>query len=188
MRACCTLLLFPVLLSRNGEADGSGADGRVPGGACCLAAPALAQKSNPVTFETTACPERITAGERVECGVLSVPEKRDAVSDRMVKLPVTIFRSRSATPGGRSDRVPCGRAGTVQSGARSGASDPLLEERDRIWLEPRGAVLHAEAGVPGVRRCEDGDLHRAHRAGGAGKLAGGGARSCRTRLIAEGID
>ena len=71
---------------------------------------------------------RAAAGERIECGVLVVHENRAAVSSREIRLPVRIFRSRSATPakdpllfvpggpGGCADRLVrpgCGAAPTM---------------------------------------------------------------------------
>lgn len=154
-----------------------------------LAAPALAQHDIPVTFETTACPERIAPGEKVECGVLSVPENRGMLSDRMVKLPVTIFRSRSATPAADPVVFLAGGPGLSNPGPRSGASDPFLEERDRIYLEPRGARFSS----PWLECPEFSDAKLEIAAGRMAWVAQenaqvSAARNCRARLIAEGVD
>ena len=154
-----------------------------------MAAPALAQHDIPVTFEMTACPERIAQGERVECGVLSVPENRGMLSDRMVKLPVTIFRSRSATPAADPVVFLAGGPGLSNPGPRSGASDPFLDERDRIYLEPRGARFSS----PRLECPEFADAKLEIAVGRTAWVAQesaqvSAARSCRARLVAEGID
>ncbi len=154
-----------------------------------MAAPALAQHDIPVTFETTPCPERIAQGEKVECGVLSVPENRGMLSDRMVKLPVTIFRSRSATPAADPVVFLAGGPGLSNQGPRSGASDPFLDERDRIYLEPRGARFSS----PRLECPEFADAKLEIAVGRTAWVAQenaqvSAARTCRARLMAEGVD
>ncbi len=158
-----------------------------------MTAPAIAQQITPATFETTMCPDRIAAGiaagEKVDCGVLIVPETRRTTSARMVRLPVTIFRSRSATPAADPLVFLAGGPGLSNTGPRSGASDPFLEERDRIYLEPRGATFSA----PRLECPEFSEVKLEIASGRLAWAAQSGelvkaARTCRTRLSVESID
>jgi hypothetical protein len=51
-----------------------------------------AQQSTTPRFERAACPVEVAAGERIDCGVLFVPENRNHVDSRTIRLPVMIFR------------------------------------------------------------------------------------------------
>lgn len=154
----------------------------------CAGAPVAAQ-APVVAFEKTACPERIAAGEKVDCGVLTVPEKRGSASARTVRLPVTIFRSRSATPAADPIVYLAGGPGLGNQGPRSGASDPFLAERDRIYLEPRGARFSTpRLACPEISNAKlEIAAGRVTRDAREGVLVAA-AKACRAWLGAQGID
>ena len=79
-------------------------------------------------------------GERIDCGVLIVPENRDEPGSRPIRLPVVVFRSRATTPAPDPLVFVTGGPGNSKvARRRSGRQLPFLDERDYILLEPRGA-------------------------------------------------
>lgn len=141
-------------------------------------------------YERAACPVEVAPGERVDCGVLIVPEHRGVAGTRAIRLPVVIFRSRSASP--RADPVlymAGGPGGSTVDGRRSGKGLPFLEERDYILLEQRGA-RHAQPSLA----CPETNALTAEIA--AGRLRGtaatealaGAAAACRQQLTSAGAD
>jgi pimeloyl-ACP methyl ester carboxylesterase len=104
----------------------------------CAALVLQAQDKVP-RYERAACVVEVAAGEKIECGTLTVTENRHKAGSRAIQLPVMIFRSRSATPA--TDPIIFLTGGPGNSNVRgrsSGAKNPLLDERDFILLEPRG--------------------------------------------------
>jgi pimeloyl-ACP methyl ester carboxylesterase len=151
---------------------------------------ASTQSSTAPRFEPAACPVEIAAGERIDCGVLTVPENRSRTDTRSIRLPVMIFRSRAATPAPDPVLfVPGGPGGSGVAGRKSARGNILLDDRDFIVLEPRGA-RHAQPPLecPAINALK-GEI-------AAGRLRGVAARdrlaaeaaACHASLTASGVD
>ena len=141
-------------------------------------------------YERAPCPVEIAPGERVDCGILVVPERRGVAGTRAIRLPVMIFRSRLAVPA--ADPVlymAGGPGGSTVAGRRSGKNLPFLDDRDVILLEQRGAH-HAQPAL----RCPD--INRLKGEVAAGRLRGtaatealsAAAAACRRQLTSSGVD
>jgi pimeloyl-ACP methyl ester carboxylesterase len=141
-------------------------------------------------YEPGPCPTEIAPGERVDCGILVVPERRGVAGTRAIRLPVMIFRSRLAVPA--ADPVlymAGGPGGSTVAGRRSGKNVPFLDDRDFILLEQRGAH-HAQPAL----LCPDINTLKGEVA--AGRLRGtaatdalsAAAAACRRQLTSSGID
>jgi pimeloyl-ACP methyl ester carboxylesterase len=141
-------------------------------------------------FAPAPCPIEVAPDERIDCGVLLVPENRGKPGSRTIRLPVVIFRSRSAHPAPDPLLFLAGGPGaTAVARRRSGKGLPFLDERDFIVLEQRG-TRHAEPALecPGINALT------AEIA--AGRLHGDAARAafvdaaavCRKALVASGAD
>jgi pimeloyl-ACP methyl ester carboxylesterase len=141
-------------------------------------------------FEPSPCVVAVSADERIDCGVLVVPENRDKADSRLIRLPVVIFRSRAITPA--PDPVVFvtgGPGGSNVAGKRSGKQIPFLDLRDYVVLEPRGA-RYAQ---PALECPATNELHRetaAGRLGGAERQAAlaRAAAACRQTLVSSGVD
>jgi pimeloyl-ACP methyl ester carboxylesterase len=149
------------------------------------------QPSKPVpAFERGACPADVNREEKIDCGVLTVPENRQKPSSRTIRLPVMIFRSRAAAPAKEPVLfVPGGPGGSGVAGRRSARGNILVDDRDLIVLEPRGAS-RAQPALECPRTNElQGEI-------AAGRLRGEAARAalaktaaeCRAALTAAGAD
>ena len=141
-------------------------------------------------YERAACPVAVAPGERIDCGVLVVPEHRGVAGTRTIRLPVVIFRSRSASP--KPDPVlymAGGPGNSTVDGRRSGKGLPFLDDRDYILLEQRGA-RHAQPSLA----CPETNGLTAEIA--AGRLRGAAATNelaraagaCRQHLTSAGVD
>jgi len=141
-------------------------------------------------YERAACPVEVAPGERIDCGVLVVPEHRGVAGTRAIRLPVVIFRSRSASP--KADPVlymAGGPGNSTVEGRRSGRGLPFLDDRDYILLEQRGA-RHAQPSLV----CPETNTLTAEIA--AGRLRGTAATdalskaagTCRQQLMSAGVD
>ena len=141
-------------------------------------------------FERAPCPVEVVSEERIDCGLLIVPENRRKADTRSIRLPVMIFRSRAATP--VADPVlfmPGGPGGSAVARRRSGKGIKFLDDRDFIVLEQRGAKFAQPAlECPEVNALKGemaaGRLRGQQAVGALTKAAG----NCRARLIAAGID
>lgn len=161
--------------------------------ALAAAMPLAVQAQDPVSrarFEPGPCAVEVAMDERIDCGVLIVPENRNLASSTMIRLPVMIFRSRAATPSPDPVMFLNGGPGnSTLTGQRSGRSNPFLETRDQVLLEPRGARLSEPA-----LQCPQINALKVDIA--AGRLVGEAAQAglaqaagdCRTALTATGID
>ena len=161
---------------------------RFPALAACLAAAMSAAGAVPADrpvaarFEPAACPATVARDERIDCGVLIVPENRLARWTRPIRLPVMIFRSSASAPA--PDPVvylPGGPGLSSVEGRVSGKGNPFLAERDQIVLEGRGNA-HAEPSLA----CPELNQLRAADAPSAAQTAA--TARCRAGLIAAGID
>jgi pimeloyl-ACP methyl ester carboxylesterase len=112
-------------------------------GLALAAVPAVAHaQTEPSRFEPGPCAVEVATDERIDCGLLVVPENRGRADSRMIRLPVVIFRSRAETPANDPVIFLTGGPGnSAVSGQRSGRNNPFLELRDQVVLEPRGAKL-----------------------------------------------
>ncbi|WP_163995898.1 alpha/beta fold hydrolase [Pyxidicoccus caerfyrddinensis] len=156
-----------------------------------LAAPAAQPPSSAVPrFEPTPCPATVEPGERIDCGLLVVPENRNKAGSRLIQLPVMRLRSRAEHPA--ADPVfymPGGPGVSATAHLRSGKRNPLLDERDLVVMEPRGGRMARPAlECPEINALK-GDI-------AAGRLRGQkaldalakAAGRCRATLIASGVD
>jgi len=141
-------------------------------------------------FEPGACPVAVEPGERIDCGLLFVPEVRGKAGSRTIRLPVMVFRSRSARPA--PDPlvfVPGGPGNSNVARRRSGRRIPLLDERDYVVLEPRGA-RHSQPAL----ECPETNQLKGEIAAGrlrdppATAALAEAAAACRQRLVADGVD
>ena len=144
----------------------------------------LAQPTSPVgRFEPGPCPVETAPGEKIDCGVLIVPENRAKSDSRSIRLPVVIQRSRSTAPARDALMfLPGGPGVTAMANARSGKGNPFLETRDQVLLEPRGG----HAAQPALECPEVSAAKQAADASPAG-VAKAAAR-CHARLVAAGVD
>jgi pimeloyl-ACP methyl ester carboxylesterase len=95
-------------------------------------------------FERSACPVDVVPDEAIDCGVPTVPENRHKTDSRAIRLPVMIFHTRAAAPARDPVLfVPGGPGVSAVAGRKSARGNILLEDRDFIVLEPRGA-RHAQ--------------------------------------------
>lgn len=157
------------------------------------AIPGVSSAQTPQTravFEPGACAVEVASDEKIDCGTLTVPENRSAADSRTIRLPVIIFRSRAAQPA--SDPVMFltgGPGNSALTGQRSGKSNPFLDARDQVLLEPRGARLSQPA-------LECPDINALKGEIGAGRMRGEAAEAalvaaaadCRARLADAGVD
>jgi pimeloyl-ACP methyl ester carboxylesterase len=160
----------------------------VLGMALLLPSIAVAQASaSPGRFETTACPPEVAAGERIDCGLLIVPENRKAPASRTIRLPVIVMRSRATSPAPDPVLFLAGGPGNSNTGGpRSGKGNPFLDTRDQVLLEPRGARRAAPAlDCPEINAAQD-RIAAGSPKGQAGLVSA--ATTCRVRLTATGID
>ena len=108
----------------------------------------------------------------------------------MIQLPVIIFRSRAAEA--LTDPIMFltgGPGNSALTGQRSGRSNPFLEARDQILLEPRGARLSQPSLECPEINAVKGEI-------GAGRVRAGAeqiglaeaAGTCRARLVESGAD
>lgn len=141
-------------------------------------------------FERSACPVEVAPDERIDCGVLIVPENRHKVDTRTIRLPVMIFRSRAEKPA--SDPLlfmPGGPGLSAVARQRSGKGIPPLDDRDYIVLEPRGGKFAQPAlECPEINTLKgeiaSGRLRGPQAAGAMARAAG----RCREALTTAGID
>lgn len=154
------------------------------GGGAAIAAPATP------TLVKSACAVSLPSDEKIDCYLLTVPEDRARIGSNVIRLPVIIFRSRSASP--RPDPVifTAGGPGASSLGAfPSGKTIRLLDERDFIVFEQRG-TKYAQPSLD----CPEVDAEHESsfltgldaKADEAKELEA--ARACFRRLIGSGID
>lgn len=133
-------------------------------------------------YEPAACPIAVATGERIDCGMLVVPEHRGKAGSRTIRLPVMIFRSHAASPA--PDPVvylPGGPGLSSIAGHTSGKGNPFLAERDQILLEGRGnAFAQPSLACPQINAL------RARNADAAAQIEA--LKRCRAALVAQGID
>lgn len=141
-------------------------------------------------FERGACPVDVFAGERIDCGVLTVSENRRKPDSRTIRLPVMIFRSTAARPAEDPILfVPGGPGGSAVAGRKSARGNILLEDRDFIVLEPRGAQFAQPALQCPATNALKGEIAAGRLRGDAARAALATAASdCRAALSASGID
>jgi len=133
-------------------------------------------------FERAECAVKVSPGERIECGLLFVPENRRKARSRTISLPVMIFRSTASAPA--ADPVvylPGGPGLSSIDGRTTGQGNPFLAERDQILLEGRGNKFAR----PSLGCSEINDLRAANATPAAQTSA---VARCRAVLVASGID
>jgi pimeloyl-ACP methyl ester carboxylesterase len=156
--------------------------------------PAAAARRPPAAtvprFEPCPCPVEVAKNEKIDCGRLVVPENRARANGRTISIPVTIFRSRSASP--RPDPVlfMTGGPGTSSvAGARSGRRLLLLDERDYVVLGQRGSrFAEPFLACPEVTAANHAALARGSNDPASRAAEVAAARACRERLVREGVD
>ncbi|WP_346245921.1 alpha/beta hydrolase [Sphingomonas rustica] len=155
----------------------------VMGAAALLASPVAMAAADPAPrFEKAACAIPVAADEKIECGVLIVPEHRGKKGSRTIRLPVMILRSTASSPA--PDPVvylPGGPGLSSIDGRTTGKGNPFLAERDQILLEGRGNKF----AQPSLA-CPELNALRAAGAGDGEQLAA--AARCRKTLVAAGVD
>lgn len=141
-------------------------------------------------IEPAPCAAEVAKDERIECGVLVVPERRAKIlrsaQDDTIRLPYMHFRSRAEKPAPDPLVFMTGGPGNSNtSNRRSGKGLPFLDERDFIVLEQRGTKLAQPAlECPEINRIR-GEI-AAGRATASATIEA--ATACRAKLVAEGVD
>ena len=161
--------------------------------AVSLAVPGMSHAQSAASrsvFERGACAVEVAVDEKIDCGILSVPENRSVPYSRMIQLPVLIFRSRAAQA--LPDPVMFltgGPGNSALAGQQSGRSNPFLEARDQVLLEPRGARLSKPSlDCPEINALK-GEINAGRvRAASAQTGLVSAAVSCRARLTEAGVD
>ncbi|MEA2176686.1 MAG: hypothetical protein QOD00_4278 [Blastocatellia bacterium] len=150
-----------------------------------------AQNSVP-RFETAPCAIAVpeTEKEKARCGYLVVPENRERKESRLIKLPVIILKSNSATPAPDPVLRTLGGPGASSLRmVRGRRSSPWLNNRDEVIFEQRG-TLYAQPKLD----CPEVDAAKVSnaRSGVDERTAIGrevlAARTCRDRLVKDGVD
>ena len=160
-------------------------------GLALAAIPAVAHAQTAAPrFEPAPCAVEVEPDERIDCGVLVVPENRGRADSRMIRLPVLIFRSRAETPANDPVIFLTGGPGnSALSGQRSGRSNPFLELRDQVVLEPRGAKLAQPAlECPEINALKGVITAERLRGVEADTRLTAAATACRATLVAGGAD
>jgi pimeloyl-ACP methyl ester carboxylesterase len=133
-------------------------------------------------FERAECAVKVAPGERIECGLLFVPENRRKARSRTISLPVMIFRSTASAPA--ADPVVISLGGRVSAASTEGQQEkgnPFLAERDQILLEGRGnKFARPSLGCPEIN-----ELRAANAMPAAQTSA---VTRCRAVLVASGTD
>jgi pimeloyl-ACP methyl ester carboxylesterase len=133
-------------------------------------------------FEKSECAVKVAPGERIECGVLIVPENRSKPGSRTIRLPVMIFRSTAAAPA--PDPVvylPGGPGLSSMEGRTTGKGNPFLLERDQIVLEGRGNKYASPS-------LECPEINALRTANGTLAAQTAAAARCRATLTRAGVD
>ena len=162
-------------------------------GACPEAA--VAQES-PSRFEPAACPFGEPAwieAERIECGYLVVPERRDGSSTRTLRIAVAVVPSSSPSP--RPDPIVYVQGGPgypslryVRSMISGSLWRSLRAERDVVFVDQRGT------GFSEPEFCVElnDELHRVYFQGldeqERHRRVRGAMAACRDRMLAMGVD
>lgn len=136
------------------------------------------------------CAVPVPAGERVQCGYLTVPENRNRNNGKKIRLPVVILKSDSPDP--KPDPVlrtlggPGGSSLKMITGRRY---SPWLKERDMIIFEQRGTRYAQpslqcpevdEAAILAAKLQQNESVTK--------KAQLKAAKACRDRLVKQGID
>jgi pimeloyl-ACP methyl ester carboxylesterase len=127
------------------------------------------------TFTPSDCPFDVPPGQRVDCGVLTVPENRSQPNGNSISLVVGIFRSYSANP--QSDPIiylEGGPGGGALAGAEAWLMTPLRNDRDVIVFDQRGTGYS----IPSLNCPELDEADDILQA----------TQECHSRLVAEGVD
>jgi len=169
---------------------------------CCLVAitgarpEAVKAQDSRARFEPADCPFGEPAWleqERIECGYLVVPERREASSTRTLRIAVAVVPSLSASP--RSDPIVYVQGGPGYPSLRyvrsmiSGALwRALRAERDLVFVDQRGTGYSqpefcAELN-DGLRKVYYQGLDAAARS----RRVRGTMAECRDRMLASGVD
>lgn len=141
-------------------------------------------------FERGTCAVEVAPDEKIECGLLVVPENRHKAASRPIQLPVMIFRSRSASPLPDPILFMSGGPGnSTVTGRRSGKGLPFLDDRDYILLEQRGArYARPSLECPAINALKGQSAAGLLRDSAAQSALATAAAACRDALIASGID
>lgn len=105
--------------------------------------PTATQRTYTARFESATCNFRIPSGAQVECGAVIVPEDRSSNLARTIRIPVSIYHSKNATP--ETAPVIYLQGGPGQEAIQSMANYsydnfivPLLEKHNVIIFDQRG--------------------------------------------------
>lgn len=158
-----------------------------------VAAPTASMAETPTSrshFEPGPCAVEVAADERIDCGILVVPENRSRIDSRMIRLPMLIFRSRAAAPAADPLMFLTGGPGnSALTGQRSGKTNPFLESRDQVLLEPRGARLAQPAlDCPQINATKSEIAAGRIRGEAADRRLTDAAAACHARLTAADAD
>lgn len=154
-----------------------------------LFSPSLyAQPAKPYTprIEMGKCQYKTSESLKTECGQLIVPENRQRPNGKTIKLPFVHVFSSAKVKKNDPVFVMVGGPGYPSVGSTEGIKEPMLDGRDYIALDQRGT----KNTIPSLRCGEIEDaISRAYRENQPKeKLFLDAVKSCRKKLVAQGID
>jgi pimeloyl-ACP methyl ester carboxylesterase len=141
-------------------------------------------------FEKTTCSADLAKEDKIECGMLTVPENRSNPKTRAIRLPVVIFRSHTLNaPRDAVLFMTGGPGGSSVANLHSSRDIIFVEDRDYVVLEQRGA-RKAEPALECPKIAAPKIEMNAGRLKGpeAANALADAARTCRNRLVSEGAD
>lgn len=164
--------------------------------AASISAAAVWAQETPQRFEPAECPfpgGEWLQRERIDCGYLIVPERRDTEGSRTLRIAIAVARSTGESP--RPDPLVFltgGPGGSSLSGLRSRLASPLWRElraeRDLVFLDVRGTGYSEPEFCPDLNAAlyqlsfeALPEAERRHRS----RLA---MTECRDEMIASGVD
>ncbi len=146
--------------------------------------------AEPATFEDVACPDAFAAAGEVRCAMASVPERHEWPAGSTVRLLVAEFRPSDALAGAAPVLVPLTLDPTGQRTVEDIATMAESIGRSVIGVVPRGRA----PSEPSLA-CIELETFDQPASGGSSLVdqawrarLGDAVRSCRVRLMAEGID
>ena len=156
-----------------------------------LCAAAVSVHGQPASkLQEMPCPVEIPSPAKADCYSLFVPENRARQDTRLIQIPIVILRTQSAAP--KADAVLFtvgGPGGSTLTNMKGRVRIPLLRDRDVILFEQRGsrfAVPALQCPEMNAVRLEESEKNIA--GAEAAKLEVAAASTCRSRLVAEGVD
>lgn len=141
------------------------------------------------TLTPAPCPVPVAEGEAIDCFTLVVPESRGREDSKTIALPVVRFRSRAARPAEPLVFVGGGPGSSAIGRRLSGATNPVLDERDYVLFAQRGTRFATpELACPDYDEANGVVIRRDLAPGAATALRRAMAADCARELRKRGVD